>query len=76
MMSPVTEEIFIYIEKSKSDFKGQFLIMLVDGVWIQPELCGLSFYLSDSHTVFSEKAMAPHSSTLAWKIPWTEKAAW
>ena len=21
----------------------------------------------------SEKAMAPHSSTLAWKIPWTEK---
>ena len=21
---------------------------------------------------FSEKAMAPHSSTLAWKIPWTE----
>ena len=24
-------------------------------------------------TVFSlEKAMAPHSSTLAWKIPWTE----
>ena len=23
--------------------------------------------------VTSEKAMAPHSSTLAWKIPWTEK---
>ena len=23
--------------------------------------------------VFSEKAMAPHSSTLAWKIPWTEE---
>ena len=22
---------------------------------------------------FSEKAMAPHSSTFAWKIPWTEK---
>ena len=21
----------------------------------------------------SEKAMATHSSTLAWKIPWTEK---
>ena len=20
----------------------------------------------------TEKAMAPHSSTLAWKIPWTE----
>ena len=24
---------------------------------------------------FSEKAMAPHSSTLAWKIPWTEEPA-
>ena len=24
-------------------------------------------------TVSSEKAMAPHSSTLAWKIPWTEE---
>ena len=23
-----------------------------------------------------EKAMAPHSSTLAWKIPWTEKPGW
>ena len=23
---------------------------------------------------FSEKAMAPHSSTLAWKIPWMEDA--
>ena len=21
----------------------------------------------------SDKAMAPHSSTLAWKIPWTEE---
>ena len=24
-------------------------------------------------TCYSEKAMAPHSSTLAWKIPWTEE---
>ena len=23
--------------------------------------------------VFSEKAMAPHSSVLAWKIPWREE---
>ena len=26
-----------------------------------------------SHTGLSEKAMAPHSRTLAWKIPWTEE---
>ena len=25
------------------------------------------------YTNFLEKAMAPHSSTLAWKIPWTEE---
>ena len=23
--------------------------------------------------LYVEKAMAPHSSTLAWKIPWTEE---
>ena len=25
------------------------------------------------YAVYSEKAMAPHSSTLAWKIPWMEE---
>ena len=25
------------------------------------------------HAIWLEKAMAPHSSTLAWKIPWTEE---
>ena len=23
--------------------------------------------------MYTEKAMAPHSSTLAWKIPWAEE---
>ena len=23
-----------------------------------------------------KKAMAPHSSTLVWKIPWTEEPVW
>ena len=27
----------------------------------------------DHFFYFPEKAMAPHSSTLAWKIPWTEE---
>ena len=31
---------------------------------------GLFQWLSSSHL---EEAMAPHSSTLAWKIPWTEE---
>ena len=25
------------------------------------------------YNIASEKAMVPHSSTLAWKIPWTEE---
>ena len=29
------------------------------------------FYLAKAD--WMEKAMAPHSSTLAWKIPWTEE---
>ena len=31
-------------------------------------------FLRKLHTVFPEKAMAPHSSTLAWKIPWMEES--
>ena len=27
----------------------------------------------DRLAIITEKAMAPHSSTLAWKIPWTEE---
>ena len=30
-------------------------------------------FLNSFSTLKSEKAMAPHSSTLAWKIPWTEE---
>ena len=35
----------------------------------------LSFIVSfqSLYEPLSEKAMAPHSSTLAWKIPWTEE---
>ena len=33
------------------------------------KLLNLSMY----YKIFLEKAMAPHSSTLAWKIPWTEE---
>ena len=29
--------------------------------------------LNDSYAGAGEKAMAPHSSTLAWKIPWAEE---
>ena len=39
--------------------------------------CGISHGMFSSSCVslaaYLEKAMAPHSSTLAWKIPWTEE---
>ena len=31
-------------------------------------------WISASLAIALEKAMAPHSSTLAWKIPWMEEA--
>ena len=31
------------------------------------------YTLVSSRITLSEKVMAPHSSTLAWKIPWTEE---
>ena len=39
---------------------------------------GREEFNSDKHFIYycrqeSEKAIAPHSSTLAWKIPWTEE---
>ena len=39
--------------------------MAFSEVPIFEEILSISFVL--------EKAMAPHSSTLAWKIPWTEE---
>ena len=33
----------------------------------------LNFFLWSFVLLLSEKAMAPHSSTLAWKIPWMEE---
>ena len=35
--------------------------------------CGPSMCICGKLTDDMEKAMAPHSSTLAWKIPWTEE---
>ena len=41
---------------------SQYLNAVLNGIIIK-------MYLS----FLREKAMAPHSSTLAWKIPWTEE---
>ena len=40
-------------------------------------ICTMEYYLTiktnEIMPFAMEKAMAPHSSTLAWKIPWTEE---
>ena len=33
----------------------------------------MALLLTGGSIILLEKAMAPHSSTLAWKIPWTEE---
>ena len=47
---------------------------LLGGTWFQCRYGG--FWMSSCQLMFpgvsSEKAMAPHSSTFAWKIPWME----
>ena len=40
--------------------------------WVTSPYLTLPYWIVFYHTVV-EKAMAPHSSTLAWKIPWTEE---
>ena len=37
-----------------------------------PEIKDFTYFYAEH----SEKAMAPHSSTLAWKIPWSEEPGW
>ena len=41
--------------------------------WPRPCQEGKGVFLLPVRLLLSEKAMAPHSSTLAWKIPWTEE---
>ena len=33
-------------------------------------------FISEDHLKEKEGNLEPHSSTLAWKIPWTEEPGW
>ncbi|XP_043335424.1 D-aminoacyl-tRNA deacylase 1 isoform X1 [Cervus elaphus] len=58
-------------EQAESFYKG-FLEQLRKAY--RPELIkGDELHLDHPCVPFAEKAMATHSSTLAWKIPWTEE---
>ena len=45
------------------------------GRFIFPNICPFPLYILICWYIiaYAEKAMAPHSSTLAWKIPWMEE---
>ena len=54
-----------------SDTSMNKFLQKVHDLWSIYMLAGVrNWYIIDIPT---EKAMAPHSSTLAWKIPWTEE---
>ena len=42
-------------------------------IWLKAETPKKNWIVLNSLSKSTEKAMAPHSSTLAWKIPWTEE---
>ena len=52
---------------SKSSFQQNLLYVLENALF---QILILIFICVG---LITEKAMAPHSSTLAWKIPWTEE---
>ena len=50
-----------------------WILSLVFSVFRGIGLDHISWYSYINMSCFLEKAMAPHSSTLAWKIPWMEE---
>ena len=78
LTAPVSSEAKRTIVKKKT---------LEESEWIKPEIWDwvgrclgkptISFHTHIKHCyhliTFAEKAMAPHSSTLTWKLPWTEE---
>ena len=58
--------------------KNNFIFLNLYQSWLhwkdlQCYIQRITEYIISSVQLFMEKAMAPHSSTLAWKIPWTEE---
>ena len=65
------------VESWEAFLPGDITMCLCDDRWIE---CSRKWLPQEGEAVFArvqsllaEKAMAAHSSTLAWKIPWTEE---
>ena len=50
-----------------------YSLTIPSAFWLQHRAVLTGLLLLGSSQVAAEKAMAPHSSTLTWKIPWTEE---
>ena len=59
--------------KKENSFSEIFVVSIFNSILLRTR--GISQYYLNSHHSRSnlEKAMAPHSSTPAWKIPWMEE---
>ena len=65
---------WIHESSSLSDTRGAEMIFEFIGPFSDiPITADMSIADLTTLSSFSEKAMAPHSSTLAWKISWTEE---
>ena len=62
------------IAKSQSDTTERLSLHFTSPDLSDPGIEPRSLALRADALPSREKAMAPHSSTLAWKIPWTEEA--
>ena len=58
------------IQKTKIMASGPISSWEIDGERVET----VSDFIFGSSKITAEKAMAPHSSTLAWKIPWKEES--
>ena len=70
---------FLNTYTSRNYYPQRVLVILTAIIAVNT-YCALMMYRPDILlpiwqvlTHFMEKAMAPHSSTLAWKLPWTEE---
>ena len=61
-------KIFLFLSQLQYDFTH--LLFYLRSIYQVPSLIA---QLVKNPPAMQEKTMAPHSSTLAWKIPWTEE---
>ena len=66
----VTSLLFNMLSKLVIAFLPRSKHLLIS--WLQSP----SAVILEPYRVLMEKAMAPHSSILAWEIPWTEEPGW